>query len=366
MYYEKGYYDENGTRYDDVAFNKNGQYENVLCHCPYCGQDTVMNLNAKDVESRDLKCPSCGAPLEIRSQLDDYMQTDVDTRSNPQYQGEQPSEMWQNTPPTRNRHGCLLWFVVIFIASIILYFIGNNLPDNDRPSDSYSYTSQQTYTDPEEQDVLYLVRTSGNGYRFSDSEGDADKKLAWDEDAESFYDPDSDCWIWQNTDVEPPVWQYWYEGISSDYGDYGWMEHDADGWFIEASYDNWIGLPAEYDTSNLWYIDEIDYNQFDTLYLVRSGKNAYKISEDGFATDKTLTWDSSFESFYDSDSDCWVWYNTDVEPPVWQYWYEGISSDFGDYGWMEHDADGWFIEASYGDWIELPAEYDASGLWYFE
>ena len=67
---------------------------------------------------------------------------------------------------------------------------------------------------------------------------------------------------------------------------------------------------------------------------------------------------------FDEDSDCWLWYTTEVDPPVWQYWVEGISSDFGDYGWMEHDEDGWWIEASNGNWIELPDRYDADGLWY--
>ena len=33
------------------------------------------------------------------------------------------------------------------------------------------------------------------------------------------------------------------------------MEHDEDGWWIEASYGNWIQLPDKYPTDNLWYID---------------------------------------------------------------------------------------------------------------
>ena len=55
-----------------------------------------------------------------------------------------------------------------------------------------------------------------------------------------------------------------------------------------------------------------------------------------------------------------------MEPAVWQYWYEGISSDFDESGWMEHDADGWYIEAYKGDWIALPTQYDTSGLWYID
>ena len=33
------------------------------------------------------------------------------------------------------------------------------------------------------------------------------------------------------------------------------MEHDSEGWWIEASEGNWIPLPSTYDSSDLWYID---------------------------------------------------------------------------------------------------------------
>ncbi len=81
--------------------------------------------------------------------------------------------------------------------------------------------------------------------------------------------------------------------------------------------------------------------------------------------DKTCYWDSEFESFYDSDSDCYLYYNNYVDPPVWQYWYEGISSDFGEYGWMEYDESNecWYIETESG-WVELPDEYDTDDLWF--
>ena len=101
--------------------------------------------------------------------------------------------------------------------------------------------------------TVTLTKTGGNSYRFSSSQY-GDKELVWDSDADSYYDADSDCWLWYNTDVSPALWQYWYEGISSDFEE-GWMEHDSDGWFIEESAGNWIELPGNYDTSVLWYIE---------------------------------------------------------------------------------------------------------------
>ena len=76
--YAKGYYDENGQYYDSVAFQKDGKYENVVCSCPYCGQNTVLNLTAEDAAARNLQCPHCGGPMEIQSELDDYVRQGID------------------------------------------------------------------------------------------------------------------------------------------------------------------------------------------------------------------------------------------------------------------------------------------------
>ena len=48
------------------------------------------------------------------------------------------------------------------------------------------------------------------------------RDCAYDAKSDNYYDKETDCYFWLNNDVTPPIWQYWYEGISSDYGDYGW------------------------------------------------------------------------------------------------------------------------------------------------
>ena len=72
-------------------------------------------------------------------------------------------------------------------------------------------------------------------------------------------------------------------------------------------------------------------------------------------------------NYYDSETGTYFWFNTDVTPPQWQYWVEGISDDYGDYGWMEYDdaEQQWYIESEDG-WDVLPADYDAAALWHFE
>lgn len=216
-----------------------------------------MNLSAAEISAQKLECPNCGAPLEIRSALDVY-QSGAD------------AAVSMASVPVRAGRRKKVWPVLLAILVILggLCALGSHelkkqamqeqqeaqllqgaQPESFRVNDEYD-----SVPDFLDQDTIYLSKTGGQSFGISSSP--ADKELVWDEEADSFYDEESDCWLWYNTDVEPPLWQYWYEGISSDFGDYGWMEHDRDGWFIEESYGNWIELPEEYDTEALWYIAE--------------------------------------------------------------------------------------------------------------
>ena len=252
--YEKGYYDENGQHYDYVSFPKDGKYENVVCHCPYCGSDTVLNLSA-DNPRQDLQCPHCGGPMEIQTPLDDYLNESVENTHT--YASEESLRPFTQQKKKKRRWP---WILAIFLA---LGIYGSTLEDEDVDTLPYSQTVQSVdYSDGSVSNTelfgqtIYLTRHGAGAYALSDSgASSADKVLKWDSSADSYYDESSDCWIWCNTDVDPYVWQYWYEGISSDYGDYGWMEHYSDGWFIESSPGNWIELPSNYSIDSLWYIE---------------------------------------------------------------------------------------------------------------
>ena len=86
------------------------------------------------------------------------------------------------------------------------------------------------------------------------------------------------------------------------------------------------------------------------------------------ALGRSCDWDAKHECYYDVKTDCYFWYNDTTKTHTWQYWYEGISSDYGDYGWMEYDTTEktWYIEVSDGNWTELPERYDQSRLWHIE
>jgi len=95
-------------------------------------------------------------------------------------------------------------------------------------------------------------------------------------------------------------------------------------------------------------------------YETASAKNSIYVDEIG----RTCYLDG--EDWYDSQTECWFYFNDSSFPVQWQYWYEGISSDYGDYGWMEYDMDeeAWYIETDNGKWVHLPADYDTSKLWH--
>ena len=250
--YEKGYYDENGQYYDSIAFQKDGRYENVVCHCPYCGQDTILNLTAEDVAAHNLQCPHCGGPMESRSELDDYVKQTAE--STPVY--DDPDELIRKAKKKKRRRR---WLIVLAVLTV-LWLYGRKLEKESQASTPVSQVQPiQQLQIAESAPVtpgapVILDRTGQNRYSVSSAKT-GDKKLVWDSGADSWYDADTECWLWYNTDVNPAVWQYWVEGISSDYEESGWMEHDSGGWYVEAYEGEWIELPGSYDTSGLWYID---------------------------------------------------------------------------------------------------------------
>lgn len=246
--YESGYYDENGVRYNNVVVEQNGQYENVVCVCPYCGNESILTISASEPGEKSLACPTCGGTMEIRSALDDYLDDGASDYS--RAVGAMPAQT--RRPP--------VFFIVFFIAVLaFIAIIASSVlrrVSSDGPYTEYQTDTGGTYDDNTiwlNQDEIYLTQTGDHAFAISDS--GTDKTLVWDADADSYYDEDTDCWLWYNEDVEPAVWQYWYEGISSEYGDYGWMEHYDDGWFIEEDYGSWVPLPDSYDVSELWYIE---------------------------------------------------------------------------------------------------------------
>lgn len=108
--------------------------------------------------------------------------------------------------------------------------------------------------------------------------------------------------------------------------------------------------------------DETNLQIYGTrIFLGRVSDDAYKISTSYNGYEKYIDWDYGIRAYYDAESNCYLWYNTDVSPNVWQYWYDDIAGD-NYYGWMEYAEGKWYIETSETEWVEYTG--DTSGLWH--
>ena len=192
--------------------------------------------------------------MEIQSELEDYLNPSPENTHI--YHSEESLRRFTEKPKKKKRR----WIIVAVIVAI-LALIGSTTEESYENGNSNGQNIQQIQSiEGDSVDFgseIRLVSNGRNSYSYASANTQSyDKRLVWDSDADSYYDADSTCWIWYNTDVSPAIWQYWYEGISSDFGDYGWMEHDSAGWYIEQSENKWIELPGRYDTSALWYITD--------------------------------------------------------------------------------------------------------------
>ena len=218
--------------------------------------------------------------------------------------------------------------------------------------------------------TIRLGQNADGSYYLITDGSTADKILRWDANSDSFYDPETDTYFWYNTDLENPVWQYWVEGVSSDYGDYGWMEYNNGKWYVEVSDGNWREYTG--NPSGFWYITDKKSDSTgsssssafpagSTLRLKRNADGTYIVLEGNRGTaDKMIPYDPETESYYDKETDTYIWYNTDASQ--WQYWVEGLSSLYGDVGWMEYNDGQWYIETKPGSWVKYTD--DDGTLWY--
>ena len=230
-YFEEGYYDENGQHYDNMIMAG----AETMLKCEYCGNRMVYKWKEGELPV----CEQCGAPLRI--DITDKKEEPQSTVPSVNRAGR--GEVWKSIHPIGKMAiivfigCCALPFILIFGAIIIALF------GMARGSGS---TGHEVST---RQNSIYVEEIGRTCYL----------------DGEDWYDSRTECWFWYNDEETPYQWQYWYEGISSDYGDYGWMEYDMgeDAWYIEADEGNWVHLPADYDTSALWHMTDEFTNAYE-------------------------------------------------------------------------------------------------------
>ncbi len=240
--YKSGYYDESGNYYKNLALKKDDSYETQF-QCEYCGSMVKTDWR----EGAAPSCPRCGAVLAIA----DIARDEEVAVGNSYNQSSYTSDTYG---PIRSLisgpYRMIGWFLAIMVVGSVLSSftsaMGGRNESNDYYESNYDYDYDYDYdSDYYEDDEIY-VDVLGRYCYFYD-------------EYDSYYDEDTDCYFYYNNYVSPGVWQYWYEGISSNYGDYGWMEYeeDDDCWYIEKSQNNWVKLPDRYlDDDRLWHMEE--------------------------------------------------------------------------------------------------------------
>lgn len=297
---------------------KNGNDIETRACCDYCGSD----IKLKWTEGALPNCPNCGAQLRevVDKSIIEEKLKDVPSQSSGR----------------RGRSGGMIGVMALIVAFGMIPFTLFSLFSGSDDSPAEDTTVVQY-----EEDSIYVNELGRTCYL--------------DTESGYYYDKETDCYFWFNEDTDQ--WQYWFEGLSSDYGDYGWMEYDYDQrlWFIEVGEDSWEVLPEKYDTSSLWHMQILGTGRF-------NDQDSYYVEE----IDRTCEWNDDERGYVDDETGCIFWYNDEVDPPIWQYWYDGISSDYGDYGSMEYDeGEGcWYIETSYGNWEKVPDSCDTSNCWH--
>ncbi len=227
-HFEEGYYDENGRHYGNMIMAGS---ETVL-KCDYCGNSMVYKWAEGDIPV----CDKCGAQFKIDIK-DKAQETDKNGTMNRSFLQGFP----KISVPGKIGIGLMLCAMILPFVVIIgaIFMVFNE--KHDLKSVRYENTSVKN--------SVYVEEIGRTCYL----------------DGEDWYDSKTKCWFYYNDEVSPDQWQYWYEGISSDYGDYGWMEYDMDeeAWYIETDNGNWVHLPADYDTSKLWHMTDEYTNAYE-------------------------------------------------------------------------------------------------------
>lgn len=218
--YEKGYYDEAGKCHKHLVI-KQEENDILQFECSYCG----TQVKAKWKEGPLPKCPNCSAQLSS-------MDMDVIERS--------VFDTFNYTPnPQEYREREVNKWLTIIFTVFIVFMVGIG---------AKALISS------------YFDNVSSMGQPMTMYVSEIGRECKWLKEYESYFDPVSNCYFWYNDEVAPPEWQYWYEGISSEYGEYGWMAFDEaeQQWYIEIDDGKWVVLPEQFKPreKKLWHIEE--------------------------------------------------------------------------------------------------------------
>ena len=394
--FKRGYYDEKGVYYENVIIRKGNRYE-TRAACSFCGTELKLKWNEGALPT----CPACGAAIHenidgvvIEEELQPVVRTSLSYKPNPddKFYGHKTEYKGNNTVFTGGRYESpshsnadFYPFAIIIVLFCIVGFI--IVIANSGEDKTYSYKNNRSATwatmSPEEQ-ASYAERmatathtptptpkpTEIPGYcvKFYPKEAFTDRLYVEELGREcvkdnkntnkfpTYYDAETGCTFRFNDKRSPAEWQYYYDGISSQFGDYGWMEYNFrdSKWYIEAAQNNWIKLPDKYDASKLWHLpgpNNGKYNDRSRIYVDEIKRYCYFDEESG--------------CYYDRETKCHFYYETYTGRGYWVYWFEDLQQE--GLHWLKYDnkTQKWYVD-NLTRWYDVTGVYNFDKYWHIE
>lgn len=210
----------------------------IVVTCDYCG-------SANTIEPYEEKtCHHCGASLPSYNRSASNIAIDtvssVNTSSTTDDYSVSKSYLLKLTT------ACLVGFIPLLIVLFVVFNLSANNGVSSQPSaNTYEKVAEQNYVD----------NSTNTGHQSVYVEA-LERSVPWNAEYETYYDENTDCYFFKNYDLEPPIWQYWFEGVSTPYDEYGWMEYDFDEncWYIQTNAETWEKYTGS--TDGLWHMNE--------------------------------------------------------------------------------------------------------------
>ncbi len=220
-----------------------------MYECPYCLGRVTGTPSSDGLQA--LTCPNCGGVLSESNAIV-QPQPVQQTYSQQQSYGASP-DAGSFAYTNRSSHGSQLksCFGILLVTGLmcgtaLVLFNVRGGKQLETVHNDYNNGYYENYDNgyPDHEDSIYVNELGRTCY--------------WDDEYQCYYDSDTNCYFFENYDMDPPVWQYWFEGVSSDYGsDYGWLEWDYNEncWYVQKGRNTWVKLPESKYTEWLWHFD---------------------------------------------------------------------------------------------------------------
>ena len=294
-YNRAGYYDEEGRYYKDVKNTDSSTEDGILIACPNCESTKLIKWSNVNTSELDLTCEKCGKQMEIICSLDETLGREgkigkTDSSAEDKNLSEEIKE--NESINVQSEYKAKIMPTKEEATKPVLAAQKKNIESNKEESEEKSWAekvvdgiaivgilfmlgvvcvgifafiggiSEAANNSFEQQEVqteswrnVHLRKRFDGTYRVTYGDN-WDYAIVWDDEERAYYCEELNQWFDYNTDVTPHVWQYWQEDISGKYRHYGWMEYDAEGWWIEIEKGQWIKMPDDVDTSGLIHIEE--------------------------------------------------------------------------------------------------------------